>query len=72
MGSAAKNLVELLGSTQVLGHCTFDWREPENGTVRTIEIREHHCERCIQELRLLPGSPHRNIVDRRERTGRFP
>jgi hypothetical protein len=46
---------EVSGETKIRNHCTFRWRQslaqPE--MPRVYEIRPHHCEQCIVELRRL-------------------
>ena len=41
------------GERLVHGHCSFVWTERQESwpTVRVYEIRDHHCERCVEDLR---------------------
>jgi CheY-like chemotaxis protein len=39
------------GTTRILGHCTFAWREQQTDGTRIVEVEPHHCQRCITELR---------------------
>lgn len=54
--------IQVLGSTQILGHCVFEWTERIDGGARTLVVRDHHCDRCIAELRRRRGG---HIVDLR-------
>ncbi len=59
---------EVLGQTRIRGHCTFDWREPIDDTSRIIELRDHHCDRCIAELRRQPrGGRRLRLIDKRRK-----
>jgi hypothetical protein len=54
---------EVIGETQVRGHCTFMWREllAVPGAPRIYEIHDAHCDLCIAELKRLTIT----IVDKR-------
>jgi len=46
----------VIGSLTLNQHCTFIWREfslGEVGSFREVEIRDHHCERCINDIERL-------------------
>ncbi len=56
---------EITGIIKVMSCCLFTWRESETGEgPRRVEIDDSHCERCIIELKKLPGRPI-VFVDRR-------
>ncbi len=60
---------EIVGIIKVMGCCLFTWREQENGGTRVVEIESTHCERCIAELKKMPGRPI-TIVDLRPQMAR--
>ena len=46
--------------------CLFTWRDKGmSGARKTVEVRDDHCETCVQELRRL--APAMRLVDRRHR-----
>ena len=43
----------VIGTLTLNQHCTFTWREftlGEMGAVREVEVQDHHCERCVQDV----------------------
>ena len=40
---------DALGTSHINGCCLFEWSQ--RGTIRTVQLRPHHCEGCIDELR---------------------
>jgi hypothetical protein len=40
---------DALGTTYINGCCLFEWSQ--RGPLRTVQLRWHHCEGCIEELR---------------------
>jgi len=45
----------VIGSLTLNQHCTFIWREFNLGefSFREVEIRDHHCQRCIRAVERL-------------------
>jgi hypothetical protein len=49
----AMKVPHVIGSLTLNQHCTFIWREfnlGEVGSLREVEIQDHHCERCIRDV----------------------
>lgn len=55
----------LVGLTRVYDCCVFRWEEPEGSAERTVEFHDHHCERCIDEIKSLGHSLRKVSRDRK-------
>lgn len=64
-GMVAAGNNEVFGPVTVRGCCTFQWREPEGGGPRTIDIRPAHCPACIVEVCRVTRPPERRVFEAR-------
>ena len=55
----------ITGALQINQHCRFPWSEREGELIRRVELRPHHCARCIEDLRSAARERALEIVDLR-------